>query len=45
MTTQDANPDVLLDEAESLLHEPYRIDHATLQVESESHRPCVEVGW
>lgn len=45
MTTEDANPHVLLDQAESLLRERYRIGHATLQIEPESHRTCVEVEW
>ena len=45
MTTEDANPHTLLDQAESLLRERYRIVHATLQIEPESHRTCVEVEW
>lgn len=45
MTTENANPHVVLDEAETLLRERYRIGHATLQIEPESHRTCVEVGW
>lgn len=45
MTTEDANPHVLLDEAQSLLRERYLIGHATLQIEPESHRTCVEVEW
>lgn len=45
MTRDDADPHVVLDEAETLLRERYHIGHATLQIEPESHRTCVEVGW
>lgn len=45
MTTAQTDPHVVLDQAETLLRERYHIGHATLQVEPESHRTCVEVGW
>lgn len=45
MTNEQADPHVVLDEAETLLRERYHIGHATLQIEPESHRACVEVGW
>ncbi|MFA7248788.1 MAG: cation diffusion facilitator family transporter [Dehalococcoidia bacterium] len=45
MTADDVDAHVVLDEAETLLRERYHIEHATLQVEPESHRTCVEVGW
>jgi cobalt-zinc-cadmium efflux system protein len=45
MTNEQADPHAVLDEAETLLRERYHIGHATLQIEPESHRTCVEVGW
>ena len=35
----------VLDRARAVLHDRYRIDHATLQVEPEDHEGCAEVAW
>ncbi len=35
----------VLDQARAVLHERYRIDHATLQVEPDDHKGCAEVVW
>ena len=35
----------VLDRARSLLRDSYRIDHATLQVEPDTHLGCSEVAW
>lgn len=35
----------ILDEAVSLMRDQYGITHATLQVEPETHRNCVEASW
>jgi cobalt-zinc-cadmium efflux system protein len=35
----------ILDRARGLLEEVYGIAHATLQVESKSHRNCIEIEW
>lgn len=45
MTTDTADAHVVLDQAETLLREQYHIEHATLQIEPQSHRTCVEVAW
>ena len=45
MTSSGVDTHDVLDEAETLLRERYHIAHATLQIEPESHRTCVEVGW
>lgn len=45
MITDDSEPHPVLDEARSLLADRYRIDHATLQVEPESHLDCLEASW
>ncbi|RJQ11375.1 MAG: cation transporter [Dehalococcoidia bacterium] len=45
MTNDQVDPHIVLDQAETLLRERYHIGHATLQIEPESHRHCVEVGW
>lgn len=45
LTTDRADMHAVLDEADTLLRERYHIGHATVQVEPESHRTCVEVGW
>lgn len=42
---EQADPHVILDEAHRILEHTYGIDHATLQVEPESHRECSEVSW
>jgi len=45
MIGDSSEPHPVLDEARRLLAERYRIDHATLQVEPESHRECIEASW
>ena len=35
----------VLDQARQLLADRHRIDHATLQVEPDSHTGCAEVTW
>ena len=45
MTTKDADPHPVLDEARDLLQTKYDISHATLQVEPGDHRGCSEVAW
>lgn len=42
---EETDTHVVLDEARVLLQDRYGIDHATLQVEPESHRECSEVSW
>lgn len=45
MTQELLDPHAVLDEANELLRDRYRIAHATLQIEPESHRGCVESSW
>jgi cobalt-zinc-cadmium efflux system protein len=45
MTRDGTDPHAVLDEARSLLRDRYRIGHATLQVEPDTHRGCSEVSW
>ncbi len=45
MTTPDADAHRVLDEARSLLHDAYAIDHTTFQVEPSTHEGCAEVAW
>jgi cobalt-zinc-cadmium efflux system protein len=45
MTTESTDPHQVLDQARTLLHERYAIDHATFQVEPDSHTGCTEVAW
>ena len=35
----------VLDDARALLQSRYEIDHATLQIEPDTHEGCEEVGW
>jgi cobalt-zinc-cadmium efflux system protein len=35
----------VLDDARHLLQTRYEIDHATLQIEPDTHEGCEEVGW
>jgi cobalt-zinc-cadmium efflux system protein len=35
----------VLDQARDLLHQRFAIDHATLQIEPDTHRGCDEVDW
>ncbi len=39
------DPHPILDQARALLQDKYRISHATLQVEPETHTGCQEVNW
>lgn len=43
--SDEADSHRVLDEARALLDERFHIEHATLQVEPESHRECVEANW
>ena len=45
MTTDGSDPHGVLDEARDLLSVKYGIQHATLQVEPESHVGCEQVSW
>lgn len=45
MTRADADPHAVLDRARDLLTRRYHLEHATLQVEPETHRGCQELVW
>lgn len=45
MTTADADPHAVLDQAREVLQSGHHIDHATLQVEPETHEGCATVRW
>ncbi|MEZ4502397.1 MAG: cation diffusion facilitator family transporter [Dehalococcoidia bacterium] len=45
MTEETRDAHAVLDEANALLRDRYRIGHATLQVEPASHGECVETSW
>jgi cobalt-zinc-cadmium efflux system protein len=45
MVRQDADSHAVLDQARVLLREHFSIEHATLQVEPETHEGCAEVAW
>ena len=45
MTKDGTDPHPVLDRARSLLQDGYRIAHATLQVEPDTHQGCSEVTW
>jgi cobalt-zinc-cadmium efflux system protein len=45
MVTAGTDPHGVLDRARDVLRERYGIDHATLQVEPETHEGCHEVSW
>jgi len=45
MTTDDSDAHGVLDQARHLLDEDYGIQHATFQVEPESHSGCEQVSW
>jgi cobalt-zinc-cadmium efflux system protein len=45
MITDASEPHPVLDEARRLLADRYGVEHATLQVEPESHRQCLEASW
>lgn len=45
MTTDGADAHQVLDRARVLLRDRFGVDHATFQVEPESHTGCTEVAW
>ncbi len=45
MIRADVDPHGVLDRARDLLTERYHVEHATLQVEPETHRGCQELVW
>lgn len=45
MTTADTDAHAVLDQARVLLQDAYGIDHATFQVEPDTHTGCTEVSW
>lgn len=45
LVDQEADSHEVLDRARSILEDGHGIAHATLQVESQAHRSCVEVEW
>ncbi len=45
MVCEGTDTHSVLDQARSLLAERYGLDHATLQVEPDTHRGCDEVAW
>lgn len=45
MVTSGTDHHAVLDGAQSILRERYRIDHATLQVEPDTHEGCDELSW
>ena len=45
VTREGTDPHPVLDVARHLLETEYGIDHATLQVEPDTHRGCAEVSW
>ena len=45
MTREGTDPHPVLDQARAILQDRYRITHATLQVEPDTHQGCSEVTW
>ncbi len=45
MIENDADPHSALDSARELLQKDFKIEHATLQVEPQSHIGCTELSW
>lgn len=45
MTTSSTDSHAVLDHARDILKDRYGIDHATLQVEPDTHEGCSEVSW
>jgi cobalt-zinc-cadmium efflux system protein len=45
MTRDGTDPHPVLDAARTILEHRYRVAHATLQVEPDTHRGCSEVTW
>jgi len=45
MTKEGVDPHPVLDAARTMFHDDYGIEHATFQVEPESHTDCDKVAW
>lgn len=45
VTTAEAEPQSVLDDARAILRTAYKIEHATLQVESTQRQECHELDW
>jgi cobalt-zinc-cadmium efflux system protein len=45
MTSEGTDPHPVLDKAREVLRDRHGVDHATLQVEPDSHRGCIEESW
>ena len=45
MTDQDADPHAVLDNARLVMRTKFGVEHATLQVEPDTHTGCKEVTW
>ena len=45
MTNEGVDPHPVLDAARTMLQDEYGIEHATFQVEPESHTDCDQVSW
>jgi cobalt-zinc-cadmium efflux system protein len=45
MTSRDADPHAVLDLAREVMHTRFGVDHATLQVEPDTHTGCTEITW
>ncbi|MFC8503026.1 cation diffusion facilitator family transporter [Pedococcus sp. NPDC057267] len=45
MTEPDADPHTVLDEASQVMRTRFGVEHATLQVEPDTHTGCREVAW
>ena len=45
MTRDGTDSHPVLDQARSILEDRYSIDHATLQVEPDTHQGCSEINW
>ncbi|MDZ7676619.1 MAG: cation diffusion facilitator family transporter [Acidimicrobiales bacterium] len=45
VVTEDADSHAVLDQARELLQDRYRIAHATLQVEPDTHEGCDQLEW
>jgi cobalt-zinc-cadmium efflux system protein len=45
MTVEGADPHEVLDGARAVMREEFGVEHATLQVEPESHTGCHDVTW
>jgi cobalt-zinc-cadmium efflux system protein len=45
MTAEDTDPHAVLDEASLVMRDRFGVEHATLQVEPETHVGCKEITW